>query len=225
VIEQKDRTIMARKSSLTLLAAAGAVLIAPAAEARRERHGPEHGVDSLNQPVVQRTDYVLDLRTAPSGGLSAVEKGRLRGWFEGLGVGYGDSVFVDEPYGPGPGSADVAAVAAEYGLLLSDGAPVTAGSVAPESLRVVVSRSVASVPDCPAGANSNGPSSTSSNYGCAVNSNWAAMIANPNDLVRGQEGAVGASRDTGIKAIKVYRDAAPTGTKGLSSVSTSGRGN
>ena len=216
---------MAKAKALTLLAAAATVLVAPAAQARSERHGPERGIDSLNQPVVQRTDYVLDLATAPSGGLSAIEKGRLRGWFEGLGVGYGDSVFVDEAYGPGPGAADVATVAAEYGLLLNEGAPVTAGSVSPGSIRVVVSRTVAFVPDCPAGANQNGPSSTSSNYGCAVNSNWAAMVANPNDLVRGQAGSVGATRDTGIKAIKVWRETAPTGTKGLSSTSTSGRGN
>jgi pilus assembly protein CpaD len=223
VIEQKDRTIMARTKSLTLLAAAGALLVAPAAEARADRHGPERGMDSLNQPVVQRTDYVLDL-AAPSGSLSAVEKGRLRGWFEGLGVGYGDHVFVEEGYGPGPGTADVATIAAEYGLLLSEGAPVTAGQVQSGTVRVVISRSTAFVPDCPAG-NSNGSGTTSSNYGCGVNSNWAAMVANPSDLVLGQAGTVGASRDAGIKAIKVYREAAPTGTRGLTSVSTSGRGN
>jgi len=220
VIEQKDRTIMARTTSLTLLAAAGALLLAPAAEARRERNGPEHGVDSLNQPVVTRTDYVLDL-PAPSGGLSAVEKGRLRGWFEGLGVGYGDTVFVDEPYGAGPGTAEVATIAAEYGLLLSAGAPVTAGPVQPGSVRVIVARSTASVPDCPRGGK-NGPSSTSPNYGCSVNSNWAAMIANPSDLVLGQAGAAGGNTDTGTKAIKVYREAIPTGTKGLTATSTRG---
>lgn len=214
---------MARTTSLTLLTVAGALLLAPAAEARRERHGPERGVDSLNQPVVERTEYVLDL-PAPSG-LSAVEKGRLRGWFEGLGVGYGDHVFVEDGYGPGPATADVATVAAEFGLLLSGGAPVTAGPVQPGTVRVVVSRSTAFVPNCPSGANKNGPGATSSNYGCSVNSNWAAMVANPSDLVLGQAGTVGASRDAGTKAIKVYREAAPSGTKGLSSVSTSGRSN
>lgn len=211
--------------SLSLLAAAGAILAVPAAEARpRDRHGPERGVDSLNQPVVERSDYVLNLQ-APEGSLSAVEKARLRGWFDGLGVGYGDQVFVEEGYGRGPGTADVASVAAEYGLLLSEGAPVTEGSVGSGNLRVVVSRSVAYVPNCPYGASEHGPSSTSSNYGCSVNSNWAAMVANPSDLVLGQTGTVGASRDAGIKAIKVYREAVPTGTKPLAGVGTSGRGN
>ncbi len=211
---------MARTTSLTFLAAAGALLVTSAAEARRERNGPEHGVDSLNQPVVQRTDYVLDL-AAPSGQLSAVEKGRLRGWFQGLGVGYGDRVFVDEPYGAGPGTADVATVAAEYGLLLSAGAPVTAGPVQPGALRVVVSRSIAYVPDCPRGGK-HGPSSTSPNYGCSVNSNWAAMVANPSDLVLGQAGSGASDGTVGAKAIKVYRETPPSGSKGLSSTSSGG---
>lgn len=215
---------MARTKSLTLLAAAGALLVAPAAEARRERHGPERGIDSLNQPVVQRTDYVLDLPTS-SGGLGPVEQGRLRGWFDGLGVGYGDSVFVDEPYGGGAASNDVARVAAEYGLLLHSGAPVTPNPVQAGSVRVVVSRSTAFVPGCPNAGAQNGPSSTSPNYGCSVNSNWAAMVANPSDLVLGQAGALGAASDAGTKAIKVYREAPPTGTRGLNEVSTRGRGN
>ncbi|HLL31618.1 MAG TPA: hypothetical protein VK403_11525, partial [Allosphingosinicella sp.] len=88
---------MARITSLTLIVAAGAILLAPAAEARRERHGPERGIDSLNQPLVERTDFVLDL-AAPSGGLMHEEKERLRSWFDSVGVGYGDRVFVDAPY-------------------------------------------------------------------------------------------------------------------------------
>src|SRR3546814_17194182 len=73
-----------------------------------------------------------------------------------------------------------------YGMLLSDVAPVTAGSVPGGTVRIVVSRSVASVPGCPdwrdtQEADLNG--GTSSNYGCAVNSNLAAMVANPQDLV------------------------------------------
>jgi pilus assembly protein CpaD len=215
---------MARIKSLTLLAAAGGILFAPAAEAKRDRHGPERGVDSLNQPVVERTDYVLDL-AAPTGNLSAVERGRLRAWFQSLGLGYGDRVFVDEPYGAGPGAADVARITGEYGLLLSEGVPVTAGAVQPGSVRVIVSRSVASVPNCPRTDNYRGPSSTSANYGCAVNSNWAAMVADPSDLVLGQVGGAGVESIAGTKAIKVYREAAPTGTKGLQQTTTRGGSN
>lgn len=207
---------MARLTSLTLLlAASGLAVAAAAADARPiDRHGPERGLDSLNQPVVQRTDYVLDLQSR-DGGLSALERGRLRGWFATLGLDYGDRVFVDEPYGPGPAAADVARVTSEFGLLVNEGAPLTGGQVQPGIVRVIVSRSVASVPGCPAGADIHGPSSTSVNYGCGVNSNLAAMIADPQDLVLGQAGSVGVDGTVASKAIKVYREAAPTGTKGL----------
>jgi pilus assembly protein CpaD len=170
---------------------------------------------------VQRTDFVMDLASREDR-LSPTERSRLNGWFGSLGLGYGDRIWVEEPYGPGPARQDVARVAAEYGLLLSDGAPVTPGAVAPGSVRVIVSRSFAYVPGCPRADNYRGPSSVSANYGCAVNSNLASMIADPSDLVLGQGG--GGIRDTGqaAKAIKVYREAAPTGSKGLASSGTSG---
>jgi pilus assembly protein CpaD len=74
--------------------------------------------------------------------------------------------------------------------LLVDTPPVTAGNVAPGTVRVVVSRSTASVPSCPDWSKTteaNYNSSNHSNYGCASNSNLAAMIADPEDLVRGQK--------------------------------------
>jgi pilus assembly protein CpaD len=174
---------------------------------------PNRGLDSYNQPVVERTDYVFDV-DADESGLGAAERARLSAWFQSLGLGYGDRVFVDEPYGPTTTRRDIARVAAEHGLLLSDGSPVTAG---PRSAgaRVIVSRSTAHVPNCPNWEGPGGPSSTSSNYGCATNSNLAAMIADPSDLVLGQAGSSSGDATSASKAIKVYRDTPPTGTKGL----------
>ena len=215
---------MARSKSLAALVAIGAALsLSAAADAKRprDRHGPERGLDSLNQPVVERSDFVLDLAGA-DGGLSAGERARLDQWFHTVGLGYGDHVFVDDGFGNSAGRADVARTAAEYGILLSEGAPITAGEVAPGSIRVVVSRSVAYVPNCPNWSAKRGPSSVSSNYGCAVNSNLAAMIADPNDLVLGQSGSVTGDANVSSKAIRVYRQTAPSGTKGLSDVSTRG---
>ena len=210
---------MERRKSLAFLAI-GTALAASAASAKPpQRHGPQRGLDSLNQPVVQRTDFAIDFQSGDDG-LSALDRSRLDGWFRSLDLGYGDRVFVDEGYGPGPARYDVARVAAEYGVLLSEGAPVTAGKVAPGGVRVVVSRSTASVPDCPNYRRNSGPSSTSSNYGCAVNSNLAAMIADPQDLVLGQAGSVAGDGTAGTKAIKVYREAQPTGAKGLNETST-----
>jgi pilus assembly protein CpaD len=179
---------------------------------------------SVNQPVVQRTDYVLDLGTSGSG-LASSEQARLDDWFRSLQLGYGDRIYVDDGGYAQPASRDqVASVAAHHGLLLSEGAPVTAGNVQPGSVRVVVSRTTAHVPDCPNweeipyGARV----STHQNYGCATNSNLAAMIADPNDLVLGQTGSGDRGGATARKAIETYRTKAPTGAGNLKSEKTGG---
>ena len=59
-----------------------------------------------------------------------------------------------------------------------------------------------------------------SNFGCGVNTNLAAMVANPEDLVHGREGNGVGDPMTGAKAVDVYRSTPPTGTKGLQDVST-----
>lgn len=220
----KGQDMTDRFKTFSALLAAGLVLGATAADAKPHRnYEVNRSVDSWNQPIVHRTDYVLDLQSSDNG-LSSAERGRLRAWFGSLGLGYGDRVWVDEPYGASRGGNDVARVAAEYGLLLGEGAPVTEGEPQPGTVRVIVSRSIAAVPGCP-NFNEAGPSSTSANYGCAVNSNWAAMVADPSDLVLGQAGSGTADASASNKAIKVYREAAPTGTKGLMENGTTRRGN
>jgi pilus assembly protein CpaD len=61
-----------------------------------------------------------------------------------------------------------------------------------------------------------------SNYGCATNSNLAAMIADPEDLVRGKTGGPQVDAALSGKAIKAYREAQPTGVKGLKVEETGG---
>jgi pilus assembly protein CpaD len=59
-----------------------------------------------------------------------------------------------------------------------------------------------------------------SNFGCAVNGNLAAMVANPEDLIHGQDdNGVGDTR-TATKAVESYRKAVPTGAAGLQDIST-----
>ena len=61
-------------------------------------------------------------------------------------------------------------------------------------------------------------------YGCAVNGNLAAMIANPQDLVYGRDGSGLSDALTSTKAVDSYRNAVPTGTKGLQDITTSQKG-
>jgi len=152
-------------------------------------------VESVHQPVVQRTDYVLDLATT-GGGLAAGEAGRLRGWFDSLRLAYGDRVSVDVGDTAMAGNAInmIGAVAGTRGLTLSTRAPITQGQIAQGAVRVILSRTVATVPNCPdfhQGLLSKFNAVTAPNYGCATNASLAAMVANPEDLVRGRESGSG----------------------------------
>lgn len=184
------------------------------------------GLTSINQPVVSRTDYVFDVPTGGAG-LGPAEQGRIADWFETLDVGYGDRISIEDPdpYGGGERREAVAAIAARYGLLLADRAPVTAGQIAPGTMRIIVSRTEAAVPNCPnweGRSNGDFAGSTMTNFGCAVNANLAAMVADPEDLVRGQQADPSSDPRTTTRAIGAYRDAAPTGNSGLDEVTTTG---
>ena len=184
---------------------------------------PAKGLASVNVPVVTRADYALDLNAA-DGGLSMGEQARLDSWFRSMDLGYGDNVYVDGPLGQSARD-DVARVAGNYGLLVAVGAPLTPGMVPNGMVRVVVARSVASVPDCPNWVKPSTPNwddATMSNFGCGVNSNLAAMIANPQDLVSGRDGSGVTDTATSSKAVDGYRKAIPTGQGGLKEISTKG---
>jgi pilus assembly protein CpaD len=208
----------------------GLLMLASAALAGCSYHAnrgdlADRGVEAVNTPVVTRADYVFDA-AAPGGSLGPSEKARLDAWFRGLGLGYGDSIYVDAPYADSA-RYEVAQVAGNYGMLLEPGAPITAGAVAPGSVRVIVSRNRAEVPGCPNWSVPSQPNynnRTMSNYGCGVNSNLAAMIANPEDLVHGREGVNVGDTNAGTKAILMYRTKPPTGKGELKDVSTKNAG-
>ncbi|MGN6500770.1 MAG: CpaD family pilus assembly protein [Tsuneonella sp.] len=178
---------------------------------------------STKQAVVDRTSYVFDVQSN-AGGLPISEKQRLASWFDAMDLRYGDRVSLDDPMMSAATRADVAAIAGRHGLLVSDGAPVTQGYVQPGQTRVVITRSNAAVPGCPdwsAKSDMNFNNGVSPGYGCAVNGNMAAMVANPEDLLHGQEGSGETVVMSSTKAIETYRKTAPTGAGGLKETSTS----
>lgn len=182
-------------------------------------------LESVHQPVVRNNLYQFDVATA-NGELPPSEQGRLQGWLDAMGVRYGDRIAVEDPsaYGSTSAQATVRAMVERRGLLLSRDVPVTTGAVPEGHLRVVVTRASASVPGCPnwdSKSSLNPVNATSSNYGCATNSNIAAMVADPNDLIKG-------TRDTGhdplaaTRAIQTYRTKPQTGAGELTKAPTSG---
>ncbi|WP_260583316.1 CpaD family pilus assembly protein [Sphingopyxis sp. PET50] len=181
-------------------------------------------LDSVHQPIVRNSIHQFDVATS-GGELPPSEQGRLQGWLDALGVRYGDRVSIEDPspYGATMARASVRALIERRGLLLSDAVPVTTGDVPAGALRVVVTRASASVPGCPdwsSKSSINFNNATSSNYGCAINSNLAAMVADPNDLIKGST-EQGTDPSTATRAIKTYREKAPTGAGALKQNSTS----
>ena len=177
---------------------------------------------SARQPVVERTNFTLDVNTAGDG-LPVTEQRRVADWFDAMGLGYGDRISLDDPTARAAVKEDLAALAGRHGLLVSEGSPVTAGYVDPGQARIVVTRSTASVPGCPdwsANNEANEYNATYPGYGCAVNGNLAAMVANPEDLIQGQEGTGETVVTTSTKAIRAYRDRALTGDGELANISS-----
>lgn len=181
-------------------------------------------LNSVNQPVVRSSNFTLDLATG-SGGLSVPEQARLADWFETLDLGYGDRIAIDDPTVSAAVREDVAAVVSRYGLLLEEGAPITVGLLNRGNIRVVVTRSTASVPGCPNWGNrgtGNLGNNTSPGFGCSVNGNYAAMIADPQHLLEGASGTGETTVMSSTKAIETYRSAAPTGAGGLAAAPATG---
>lgn len=217
-------------SRLINLAAVSALALAAGGCASQPRVLSPHNntsVYSLHQPVVEHSNFMFDVSTDGSG-VSAAEQARLAAWFESIELAYGDHVTIDEPAGYESDAArrDVAGVAARYGLIVDgDASPVTEGRVGRGYVRVVASRSTASVPGCPSWTDPgiDSPLRLSTNYGCATNSNLAAMIANPDDLVHGREASGAGAVVVAGRAIRTYRESQPSSRQGLPASSTTGR--
>ena len=181
---------------------------------------------SVRQPVVEHSQYTLDVTTGPNG-LSAGEIEHLAGWFGAMHLRYGDRIGIDDPLGNPATREAVQALASRYGLLVSAEAPVTSGYVNGGTARIIVTRATASVPHCPDwsdNSDSNLRNGNHSNYGCAVNSNLAAMIANPDDLLHGATGSTQSTITTSDKAIQVYSAKTPTGAGDLKATSSKSGG-
>jgi len=175
------------------------------------------GVESVHQPVVSRSAYAFDMATGPAG-LAPGERARLAGWLEAMHLRYGDEIGVDDAGAADEAvRSDIAAEAARVGLLLADAVPPTPGALAPGTVRVVVSRMTASVPGCPDNSRTYQPNfsgQTSSDFGCSINSNLAAMVARPGDMVLGRGNADTTDTMVNTKAVGALRRAAPSGNGG-----------
>lgn len=142
-------------------------------------------------PTVTQTVFVHDLTYAGPGQFAAGELAELSEWMDSIDLRYGDRISVDDPNPIGAAAREevLAQMVGRHGLLLRDNGPVTDPPLPRGVARLVVVRAKASVPECPDHSRLSNPEyagSLSSNYSCAMASNMAAMIADPNDLVAGK---------------------------------------
>lgn len=189
---------------------------------------PNRSVESVHQPVVSYAAYTFDVQTGSDGSLAAYEATRLNDWFGSIGLGYGDQVAIVTDGGNySPMIRDgIADVVAGHGLLIAENSSAVAGEAPAGSVRLIVRRATASVPGCPdwSQKQETDPNlATSSNFGCGVNSNLAAMVANPEDLVRGQGTDSNLRTVTSNRAISTYREKAPTGAGDLKQMTAGGQ--
>ncbi|AUW59871.1 pilus assembly protein CpaD [Sphingobium sp. SCG-1] len=199
--------------------------VLPGSAMARPRSAFNRGMESVRQPVVSYTSFTYDVQVGGGAALSPAEKGRLEGWLASINVGYGDRLFLGSGNYYGDAVMDIANVVARHGLLIEQEAGLAADTAPEGSLRLVVRRATARVPGCPDWSDTqetNGMGNISRNFGCGVNGSLAAMIANPEDLVRGQTGTSDLQGATSNRAIQVYRDKTPTGSGDLKTMTAGG---
>ena len=174
-------------------------------------------LESVHQPVVRNSIHQFDV-AARGGDLPPSEQERLQGWFDAIGLHYGDRVAIEDPslYGATAAQSTIRAMVERRGLLMSADVPVTTGSVPAGYVRVTIARASAHVPGCPDWSSkfsANVVNATSSNYGCATNANLAAMVADPNDLIKGARDE-GSDSAAATRPINTYRTKPQTGASG-----------
>lgn len=169
-------------------------------------------VYSVKQPVVERTTMALDVTTSGDS-LPISEQSRIAAWFDAMDLRYGDRVTVQDPMNGSETRTAVADLAGRYGILLSEEVPMAASDLQPGQARVAIQRSRASVPGCPDWTESSDATlgnGLSPGYGCALNSNIAAMVADPEELIQGRKGSNDTYISTSNSTIKAYSTAVGT---------------
>jgi len=127
---------------------------------------------------------------ADASSVSEEERARLGLFISDIGPTYGDIVTIEVEEDQQAHWDAVAGELKDLGLR-ANRAATNNGGVPPEgAARVVITRHVVNPPRCPDWRKPAYPdykNTASSNFGCATATNLGAMVANPRDLVEGQE--------------------------------------
>lgn len=174
--------------------------------------------EKRNEVRMVRLTHAVDV--SDNGQLSSAAAASLDLFLSENSVGYGDSLSLDAGDMPA-GDLDRGAISNQlrsHGLLLSSQQTIAGAMPAEGTIVLVVDRYVVTTPNCNDWSMSSKPNyanAESAGFGCSSRSILGLMVANPRDLVQGQEDD-GPNASAAGKAIKSY-----TGGAGA----TSGRSN
>lgn len=153
--------------------------------------GQNVGLSSLKTPTVATQLVYRDIAFGPDNRILPDHAEALQAFLAGMKPDYGTRLMLED--GSATGAAErraaVAGIVAAHGGVLAANAPASASSLPEGTVRLWIERAQAVMPVCPDWSDpefSNMNASSHSNYGCAVNSNLAAMVADPGDLSKGR---------------------------------------
>ncbi len=156
--------------------------------------GTTRHTDAVNRSTVElvRLPFAIPAEDDGTDTLSARTAISVHGFLSSINAGYGDVVMLDAPSTSGKRLAAVQQLIKDRGLTYGGVAPL---GKTPEDNTVMmyVERYSVTVPNCgnwPSTDNidGNNPSPT---FGCTVNAALGLMVANPRDLIAGQNGRSG----------------------------------
>jgi len=173
------------------------------------------GVSSVKVPVVATQSVTRDITFTPDHGIAPHEAQSLEAFLVSLNIGYADRLTLDDPNPEGAAARRAAVntlVARSGGQLLETPPPAaTAMPVGTARLWIVRAQAIPTAcPDWSSEPSANMTGASHSNYGCANNSNLAAMVADPNDLAEGRRYAGPAANDI-VKSHDHWHRRVPTG--------------
>jgi pilus assembly protein CpaD len=183
-------------------------------------------VETPHRPQLSQERIIHRVQMANDGSLGLQEETALTAFMAALRPRYGDRVLIEDSMAQGQDTrfTNVARVISRFGLTLQPPSARITQPTAVGEVRVVVLRSVASQPGCPDWSRGvlaiNATNEISSNYGCATVGNLAHMLADPNDLVQGQELAQGDAASN-AKSVAGFNSAKQSGITGETEVFTS----
>jgi pilus assembly protein CpaD len=176
-------------------------------------------VEVPHRPQLSQERIVHSVKIAQDGSLSMQEESALAAFIAALRPRYGDRVLIEDSMAQGQEArfTNVARTVSRFGLTLQPPSQRIAQPTLVGEVRVIVLRGAVAMPGCPDWSRSvlavNATNEVSSNYGCASVGNLANMLADPNDLVQGQELAQGDAASN-AKPVAAFNTARPTGVSG-----------